>query len=185
MPDATPLDTPRLLLRPLAVRDAPGIQAHFPRWEIVRLLSPVVPWPYPPDGARMFIEQVALPAMTRGEAWHWSIRPRIAPDRLIGVISLMDRPDDHRGFWLDPDWQGKGLMTEACRVVTAFWFGVLGRDVLRVPKAVANEASRRLSMREGAHVIATAERDYVSGRLPAELWELTRAEWAARKAGRP
>ena len=27
------------------------------------------------------------------------------------------------------------------------------------------------------HVIATLDRDYVSGRLPAEIWEITAEEW--------
>jgi hypothetical protein len=32
-------------------------------------------------------------------------------------------------------------------------------------------------------VIERTEREYVSGRLPAELWEITAEEWRARKAG--
>jgi ribosomal-protein-alanine N-acetyltransferase len=31
-------------------------------------------------------------------------------------------------------------------------------------------------------VIATLERDYVCGRLPAELWEITAEEWRNWKA---
>ena len=42
-----PLQTARLLLRPLALDDVPAIQEHFPRWEIVRHLASRVPWPYP------------------------------------------------------------------------------------------------------------------------------------------
>jgi hypothetical protein len=32
-------------------------------------------------------------------------------------------------------------------------------------------------------VIATVERDYVSGRLSAEIWEITAIEWKARRSG--
>jgi hypothetical protein len=32
-------------------------------------------------------------------------------------------------------------------------------------------------------VIATVERDYVCGRLPAEIWEITAEEWRARRSG--
>jgi hypothetical protein len=30
-------------------------------------------------------------------------------------------------------------------------------------------------------VMATTERDYVSGRLPAEIWEITAEEWRAKR----
>jgi RimJ/RimL family protein N-acetyltransferase len=72
-------------------------------------------------------------------------------------------------------------MSEACEIVTDFWFNVLAFSVLRVPKAVSNVASRRISEKQGMRVIATAERDYVGGRFPAEIWEITTEEWNDRK----
>jgi len=45
------LTSPRLLLSPLKLDDAPQIQLLFPHWEIVRYLAAQVPWPYPADGA--------------------------------------------------------------------------------------------------------------------------------------
>ncbi len=65
--------------------------------------------------------------------------------------------------------------------MTRFWFDVLGRPLMRIPKAVANAASRRISERQGMRVIAAEERDYVSGRLPTEIWELTAHECRARQ----
>jgi ribosomal-protein-alanine N-acetyltransferase len=89
---------------------------------------------------------------------------------------VTDKPADNRGFWLDPAWQGPGLMTEASTAVTDYWFETLERPVLRAPKAVANVASRRISESGGMRLIETTERDFVSGRLPAEIWEITRQE---------
>jgi ribosomal-protein-alanine N-acetyltransferase len=174
-------ETPRLLLMPLALADAPQIQALFPHWEIVRYLAPVVPWPYPSDGAYRYIHDVALPAVERGEAWHWTLRRKSDPETLIGVISLMKREDENRGFWLGLPWQGQGFMTEACEAVTDFWFDVLGFPLMRVPKASANVASRRISEKNGMRLVATTERDHVSGRLPAEIWEITAEEWRAHR----
>ena len=179
---ARTIETRRLVLRPLTLDDAAPIQRLFPRWEIVRFLSDVVPWPYPEDGALTYIRDVALPAMERGEEWHWTLRPRHAADDPVGVISLMAHRDNNRGFWIGSPWQGRGYMTEAADAVTDFWFAELGRDVLRVPKAAANEASRRISERSGMRVVRTEMRDYVSGRRLAEVWEITRAEWLARRA---
>ena len=72
-------------------------------------------------------------------------------------------------------------MSEACEAVTDYWFDVLKFPVLRVPKAIANQASRRISERQGMRIVATEERDFVSGRLPAEIWEITVEEWHARQ----
>lgn len=39
--------TERLILRPLTLDDADGIQQQFPHWAVVRYLNALVPWPYP------------------------------------------------------------------------------------------------------------------------------------------
>lgn len=173
----TLLETERLLLRPLTLTDAPAIQAAFPVWEVVRWMRATVPWPYPDDGAETFLSEVALPAMAAGTAWHWSIRRKADPGRLIGVVSLIDGDDDNRGFWIDPAWQGQGFATEASDAATDYWFDGLGRDVLRVPKAVANPASRRISEKQGMRVVRRMTLPLVSGPQEAELWEIDRETW--------
>jgi RimJ/RimL family protein N-acetyltransferase len=179
-----PLQTDRLVLRPLDLSDAAPIQELFPQWEIVRYLRALVPWPYPPDGALVFCRDVAPPAMERGDQWIWTLRMKTNSTTVIGLIALMKEADDNRGYWLDPRWQRRGLMTEACEAVTEYWFNVLHFPVLRVAKAVANAASRRISERQGMRVVATMEQDYVCGRVPAELWEITADEWNARRPQR-
>jgi ribosomal-protein-alanine N-acetyltransferase len=177
------LETPRLWLRPLELADEAQAQVLFPRWDIVRYMAAIVPWPYPPDGALTFYRDVALPAVARGEAWHWTLRTKDEPGRLIGAINLNAGKQENRGFWIGVPWQRRGYATEACAAVTAFWFDVLGFTVLRVGKAAANEPSRRISQREGMRLVGREERDFVSGRLPAELWEITADDWR-RRAGR-
>ena len=182
IPNITPtLETPRLLLRPLQLSDAAQAQPLFSKWEIVRHLTNKVPWPYPPDGAHAFYRDVALPAVQRGDAWHWTLRLKEEPERLIGGICLMKSEDENRGFWLGLPWQGRGLMTEACLPVTDFWFDTLGFKKLRVPKAKENEPSRRISVSEGMRLVAAEERDYVCGRRLSEIWELTADQWRARQ----
>ena len=175
------LETPRLILRPLELADAAQVQVLFPHWEIVRYLANKVPWPYPPDGAHTFYRDVALPAIERGDAWHWTLRLKTNPVQLIGTIDLRKTENDNRGFWLAPPWQGQGLMLEACDAVTDFWFNTLKFPVLRAPKAIVNAASRRISEKQGMRLVATEERDYVCGRLLSEMWEITAQEWRARK----
>jgi ribosomal-protein-alanine N-acetyltransferase len=175
------LETSRLWLRPLELADAEQIQAIFPHWEVVRLLASRVPWPYPPDGAHTYIRDIALPAVERGDEWHWMLRLKTQPDQLIGGINLTKGDKDNRGFWLGLPWQRRGLMSEACEIVTNFWFETLQFPVLRVPKAIGNIASRRISEKSGMRLVATEERDYVSGRFLSEIWEITADEWRARR----
>ena len=179
---ATPaLETARLILRPLGLDDVEQLQATFPQWEIVRYLSKEIPWPFPPDGALTYVRDVALPAIAAGTLWMWTLRLKSDPDRLIGAIDLKAASNEHRGFWIAPPWQGRGLMTEAADAVTDFWFDVLAQPILRVPKASVNTPSRRISEKQGMRLVATEERDYVGGRMAVDVWEITAQEWKARR----
>lgn len=175
------LETRCLQLCPLRLEDAEQIQQLFPQWEVVRFLAGRVPWPYPEDGARTYIRDMALPAMERGDEWHWTLRLKSKPEQIIGCISLMKGDHQNRGFWLGLPWRGQGLMSEACDAVTDYWFEELRYLVLRAPKAVGNTASRRISVRQGMRLIAIEERQFVSGMLAAEIWEITAEEWRAYK----
>jgi ribosomal-protein-alanine N-acetyltransferase len=174
-----PLETPRLFLVPVTLADAEQIQRIFPQWEIVKYLGIVVPWPYPPDGALTFLRDQLLPGIERGDRWGWTLRLKSAPDEIIGSITLQRDKENNRGFWIAPEHQRQGLMTEASETVTDFWFNMLKMPVLRVPKAIPNTGSCRISQKQGMRMVRTEERDFVSGRYPAEIWEITAEEWNA------
>lgn len=176
-------ETERLLLRPLELADAAQIQEIFPHWEVVRYLINRVPWPYPADGALVFLRDVALPAIARENQWTWTLRLKQEPDRVIGAVDLRRGDEDNRGFWLGVGWQRQGLMSEACAWVNDYWFDVLGFWLLRVAKATDNVASRRISERQGMRLVGTKEKDYVCGRLSTGIWEITADEWRSWKAG--
>ncbi|CDF93527.1 MULTISPECIES: GNAT family N-acetyltransferase [unclassified Pseudomonas] len=182
MPHLPTFQTQRLILTPLQLTDAPAIQALFPHWEVVRYLDSRVPWPYPADGALGYVRDHALPAIERGEEWHWMIRLASDPTQIIGSISLFDQPDNHRGFWLSPQWQGLGYMSEACKVINDYWFVTLGRPVMVVPKAVGNQGSRRISEREGMRLLRIERGRFVGGELDKEVWALDREQWLGRTA---
>ncbi|MFS2224838.1 GNAT family N-acetyltransferase [Pantoea sp. B65] len=179
---ATPeLVTDRLILLPLTPEDAEQMQQIFPRWEIVRHLAATVPWPFPDNGAQRYVNQVALPAVAAGTAWFWSIRRQADPAVMIGLICLSDDADNNRGFWLVPEWQRQGLMTEASRAVTDFWFNTLQRPRLRAPKASENDGSRKISTNSGMRLFSRGKKQYVAGLLDSEVWEITREEWLAQQ----
>lgn len=182
MPPTPVLETARLILRPLRADDAPVIQRRFPRWEIVRHLTAAVPWPYPVDDAASHVAR-SLGQMERGEKCFWAITAR-GSDELIGRIDLW--PDDGssrdmRGFWLDPEFQGRGLMTEAAEKVTAFAFLVLEWPHLWLSNAEANVASARIKEKQGARLMERSPFRYVGGEGQRMVWLLTREDWLARR----
>jgi RimJ/RimL family protein N-acetyltransferase len=175
------LETSRLYLRPLQAEDALQIQKIFPQWEIVHHLAAGFPWPFPDDGASRYVNMLALPASAKGLAWFWTIRRKEEPSAMIGLISLSDEKDNNRGFWIVPEWQRKGYMSEACYVVTDFWFNTLHREVLRAPKASANSASKKISLNNGMRLVQNCKKQYIEGELDSDLWEITRQEWNSQK----
>lgn len=176
------LETERLILRPLRLEDAERTQQIFPQWEIVKYLNAIVPWPYPEDGVLTYYRDVALPAIACSDEWYWMLRLKESPEEHIGTIHLRRGENNNRGFWIGLEWQRRGLMTEAVEAVTDYWFEVLGFSVLRAPKAVGNVASRRISEKTGMRLVGTEMRDYVSGRLLSEIWEITAEEWRVRRS---
>jgi [ribosomal protein S5]-alanine N-acetyltransferase len=170
------LFTKRTVLLPLSLEDAARVQVIFPNWEVVKYLNALVPWPYPPDGAESYIRG-ALPKIEAGSEHHWTIRLASDSGVVIGSAGLIESEEHNRGFWLGEPWQRQGLMSEVADAITDYWFDALGRDVLRVYKAIENSGSRRISEKSGMRVIDRFERDFVCGRLPAEQWEVTAEEW--------
>ena len=183
MPPTPVLKTSRLILRPLCQKDAPIIQRRFPRWEIVQYLNANIPWPYPPDGAATHVAE-CLAAMARGEKSHWAITLKGGKGELIGRIDLW--PDDgvthdQRGFWLDPEFQGRGLMMEAVECVTDYAFRTLGWPHLWLSNVQENQPSRRIKERQGARLIDLIISQHVGGEATHMVWLLTHADWVARR----
>ena len=73
-------------------------------------------------------------------------------------------------------------MSEACVWVNDYWFETLGFRLMRVAKAASNTASRRISEKQGMRLVGIKETDYVAGRLPTEIWEITVEEWSEWKS---
>lgn len=55
------------------------------------------------------IAMLLLPAIARGQQWHWTLRLKTCPENLIGSIALMRGEKENRGFWLGLEWHGQGL----------------------------------------------------------------------------
>ncbi|MEE2829419.1 MAG: GNAT family N-acetyltransferase [Myxococcota bacterium] len=180
------LETDRLLLRPVTRADAPDIQRHFGRWEIIQYLSVKVPWPYPEDGAVTFLRDRCLPGMARGEAMVWGIRLKKRPEEVVGILDYRSADEGlgNRGFWIGEEFQGYGYMSEAVTALQDLIFFDLKVERIVVLNAVNNPASRRVKEKTGARLIDTVEMEHHNGESQCERWEVTRESWAAVR-GRP
>ena len=169
-----------IILRPMSITDAPAIQIHFPHWDIVKHLTSKVPWPYPPDGAEQFLNNIVLPKMARGEMYGWAICKREKPNELIGSISYCytEPKELRRGFWLAREHHGQGYMTQAVCLVQDFLFFSCNLGEIHMMNAVENIASRRIKEKTGATYVGTIDFGHLSGGRQSEVWKCTRKDWA-------
>jgi RimJ/RimL family protein N-acetyltransferase len=184
MPQTPVLETARLILRPPRESDTPAIQRRFPQWEIVRYLHGEVPWPYPQNGAAEHWARQSREMAARDKS-HWAITLK-GGDEPIGLIALWQddgESRDQRGFWLDPEFWGRGLMTEAANRVTDYALIELGWPHLWLNNAEVNVASHRVKEKQGATIVERTPRKYVYGDGVKVTWLLTREAWIAHRGG--
>lgn len=174
------LKTERLILRPMALSDAPAIQHYFDDWEIIKYTF--APWPFPKDGAKQNLVEKTLPSVRQGKSISWAIT---LPDEkkyngFIGRIDYRFNEDGiDRGFWLALPFQGQGLMTEAVMTTQDYMFFDHGIERFIVGNDVSNVGSRRVKEKTGAVLLRTEDNkpgSHVDGKL--EIWEVTRENWA-------
>jgi ribosomal-protein-serine acetyltransferase len=137
-------------LRLLTERDAK--EMHALTQSNLKYLSEWLPWPDPSQtvgDTHKFIRESAW--RNRDDdgfiagIWHVG--------RLTGVFSYhgIDRPDRSTsiGYWLAAGYQGKGLMTGACRVLVDHAFDELGLNRVEIRCATGNRKSRAIPERLG------------------------------------
>ena len=182
MPPTPILETEHLWLRPKCLADSAATDVIFPNWNIVQFM-PNVPWPYP-QGSTLEHYQTALAEMSQGLKSHWSLFLKGGPDTTIGSISLW--PDDGlerdmRGFWLDPHFQGRGLITQAADRVNDYGLFELHWPLLWLSNLVGNERSAKVKLRQGAELVGEDTRSYLRGTFTRQVWRLTQDAWKERR----
>ena len=141
-PDRVPrLATPRLVLRPMELSDAPQIQLLAADREIAATTM-TIPHPYPEGGAETFI-RMQREEFANQKAIAFAIARR-EDDLLIGTIGIMLKPEDARGeigYWVGVPYWGQGLVTEAAARVLQFGFEELGLNRIYAQHFHTNPAS--------------------------------------------
>jgi len=173
------IKTDRLILRPSILDDATDIQKYFNNWEIIKWLKPPVPWPYPPNGA---IEH--LTAICKKESCNSFAILLPNKSTVIGTIRLECFSDNNkviaeRGFCLDQNYWGSGLMSEASAAVNDYAF--INTEIQKIIafNAKNNIKSRKIKEAQGFiyKETKTIDPSYHEGCAQEEEWELTKEVW--------
>ncbi len=170
--------TDRLILREVTQEDIPAYKKYFVDYEVIQHLAAHVPWPYPKDGVREFLNKFIFPDQGKTQ-WLWGIFEKENPAELIGAVHLLreGRPE-HRGFWLGKPFWGKGYMTEAVAPVMDYAFNHLSFEKLFFANAVGNLKSRRVKEKTGAQLIDVQPARFVNPEYTEhEIWELKKEKW--------
>lgn len=142
------LKTPRLVLRPFTVEDAPAMYAN---WAGDPQVTRWLRWP-PHESVmatRAVLEEWAA-SYAQPDFYNWAITLQDAT--LIGSIGVMRaEAGDHLepGYALGRAWWGRGYATEALRAVVEYLFSEEGVQALSCCHAVGNPASGAVQRKVG------------------------------------
>lgn len=183
-PPSWQLKTARLFLDPVKVSDAQDFYPHFSNPEICRDMA----WSAHTSIAESesFLQQAEL-AFRSKRAVHWAVRN---DGETIGLFSLIDIRGTHRSieynraelaYWLAPNYQRQGFMTEAGLAVIAFAFDKMELRKLLVSHHAANEASRKLICKMGFELLYKETESFLKNNQVIDVWHysLSREQWTA------
>lgn len=110
-----------------------------------------LPRPYGPADAAAYVESVRESAARR-TGWAWCIADA-EDDLCLGAVSLEDFGGYARrleiGYWAHPDARGRGAVSAAVRMITAYVDAARLADSVIIRCAAGNAASRRVAERCG------------------------------------
>ncbi|MGN6578242.1 MAG: GNAT family N-acetyltransferase [Nocardioides sp.] len=146
-----------------------------------------MPSPYTIEDAREYLE-TRQEQLATGSGITWAIADP-ATDELLGTISVFDLKPGYEaeiGYWAHPDARGRGVMTQACRLVVRHCFvpaedGGLGLRRVSIFAGVDNTASRHV-MESVGFTLYGRERHGTRMRdgtlMDTACYDLLREEWS-------
>ncbi|MGH3446633.1 MAG: GNAT family N-acetyltransferase [Nocardioidaceae bacterium] len=152
--DAPPIVSGRLVLRPIRDLDVPRIVEACSDPRTHHWLTSV-PSPYSADDAREFLLHTREEMASGGQV-QWAVaHPQT--DQLMGIVGMPRMSaavSGEIGYWMHPDARGKGLMSEAVRLVVRHAFvdaadGGLGMHRVFLKAAADNAASQQVARANG------------------------------------
>lgn len=143
------LITPRLMLRPFTLDDAPAVRELAGQWEIAET-TVSIPHPYEEGVAEEWI-RTHQEAFDKGEAVNFAIALR-SDGLLIGAIGMSINWSNRlaeMGYWIGKPYWNRGYCTEAAREVLRYAFETLGLNRVQARHMTKNPASGRVMQKIG------------------------------------
>ncbi|MGL4624418.1 MAG: GNAT family N-acetyltransferase [Culicoidibacterales bacterium] len=145
------LQTPRLILRPLQLSDAP---AMYENWASNEKVTKFLTWPPHED---ISVTQALLTSWVRDYQnpafYQWGIILTEQSDQPIGTISVVSSDDRMSkmeiGYCLGEPWWGEGIMSEALQAVMDFLFHVVQVNRLESRHDLHNPGSGAVLKKSG------------------------------------
>lgn len=137
------LETPRLLLRPLAEADVPHMLRNWAGdSEVTKFLT----WP-PHADEGVTLEYIRSIDHASPEVYSWGIELREL-GQVVGTIGMVGYKEEietaHMGYCMGVPWWGKGIMTEAFSAVIRFLFEEAGINRIEARHDTRNPNSGRV-----------------------------------------
>lgn len=141
------LSTPRLILRPFTLADAPEVQRLAGSPDVASTTLNV-PHPYEDGMAEAWIARHA----PEFEARAMAVFAITAANILVGAISLRLEPEHRRaelGYWVGRPYWGHGYATEAVDAILEYGFTTLALNRIQATHLIRNPASGRVMQKAG------------------------------------
>jgi len=128
------------------------------------LFLPFLPQPFTVEDARFWLKDMAEQA-SAGTRFNWCVADA-GTDQGLGNLTLFgihtrgEVRDAEVGFWMHPEAQGRGVMSEAVQAVARWYFapaddGGFGGRRLFIRTAATNAAARRTAEKAGFRHVGT------------------------------
>ncbi len=151
-----PIETKRLILRPLIPEDKPALVSVFNNLNVTRNLSSL-PFPYTEDDAEELYKRLSTRPPEKGREFAIALLEEAS--RLIGTISFGKDEDGSASIAYaigEPYW-GKGLMTEAVEVLVKLVFQDPDIDRIETRVFKENKASQHILEKQGFEIKGESE----------------------------
>ena len=117
-----------------------------------------------------------------GIAYNFTILSKTHPLIRLGRVSIrkLDEPTVWDvGYWIHPEHQGKGVITEALATVLEFGFSRLGAQKVMAAYATWNKASEKVLKKNGFQFVQLIEKAFQKKKqwVSENEYELTKEDW--------
>lgn len=177
----TEIKTPRLLLSPPTLADAPHL-IRYANDPLVYAMTLTLPFPYTEEAAISFLYK-AQSGRKDGSAQMFAIRTH-ENGKFMGGIGLHHNARygwAEIGYWMGEPHRGKGYVTEAVKAVITYGFEHFALIRIQAQIREGNTASQKILIRCGLTEEATLEDNTIKGDEIHTViqYRLLRREWEA------